>query len=124
MKDHVSYERALLHGIYIQPSFLICNHLIHSYSYTLLLNIFTILKWIIAYCLIYTGYLHSEPSWFTTVVSELSSDRAFGHTKFNRSFSNLRSLITIDLWPFKARKFNWRILLPLKKKLLDNKKKI
>ena len=29
----------------------------------LLLNIFTILKWIIVYCPIYIGYLHSEPAW-------------------------------------------------------------
>jgi hypothetical protein len=55
--------------VYKQALIVHCNHLI--YSYTLLFNIFTIHKWIIAYCPIYIGYLHSEPAWFTTVVSEL-----------------------------------------------------
>jgi hypothetical protein len=71
MKGHVSYERAPLCGIYIQA---LISHLKSSHSYhiliQLLLNIFTILKWIIAYYPMYIGYLHSEPTWFTTVVSE------------------------------------------------------
>jgi len=49
-------------GIYIEALILI---VISSYSF-LLLNIFAILKWIIAYCPIYIGYLHSEVAWFTT----------------------------------------------------------
>jgi hypothetical protein len=67
MKGHVSYERAPLCGIYIQALF---PHLKSSHSYhiliQLLLNMFTSLKWIIAYYPIYIGYLHSEPAWFTT----------------------------------------------------------
>ena len=65
--------------VYIQALILIVAHLIILFIHIqLLLNIFTILQWIIAYCPIYIGYLHSEPAWFTTVVSELRfSDPGF-----------------------------------------------
>jgi hypothetical protein len=65
MKGHVSYERAPLCGYIYRSPHPHCD-IILFILIQLLLNIFTILKWIIAYCPIYIGYLHSEPVWFTT----------------------------------------------------------
>jgi hypothetical protein len=77
MKGHVSYERAPLCGIYIQA---LIPHYILFILIHLLLNIFTILKWIIAYCPIYIGCLHSEPvgspQWYQRFVFLIL---AFGH---------------------------------------------
>jgi hypothetical protein len=69
MKGCVSYERAPLCGYIYRSSHPHCN-IILFILIQLLLNTLTILKWIIVYCPIYIGYLHSELGWFTTVVSE------------------------------------------------------
>ena len=70
MKGHVSYERAPMCGYTYTSHDPHCNiislYLIHIIFLYIIINIFTTLKWIIAYCPIYIGYLHSEPGWFTT----------------------------------------------------------
>ena len=78
----------------------------------LLLNIFTILKWIIAYCPIYIGCLHSEPvgspQWYQslflilafghqtfgqkTLLPLTTSLATIGHSIINQSFSELSGL--------------------------------
>jgi len=57
MEDHVSYERAPLHEIYIQPSFSICNHVIYLIISYILIYIYYCPLWIITYYLIYIGCL-------------------------------------------------------------------
>jgi hypothetical protein len=74
MKGHVSYKREPLCGIYIQARILHLYYILFILIH-LLLNIFTIHKCIIAYCPIYTGYLHSEPAWFTTDIREMAKFR-------------------------------------------------